>query len=520
VADAHRRAAQARVFLERLQGIDRGTLMPEEQLNYEIIRRDLENQIAEHEFGTYLMPVTKSRGLHSSFPDLPNVVPLDTAQEYENYVARLLGFRAYAQAHIELMRSGIEQGYIPPRVALNGIEEALEAHIVQDPACSLFHKPLAHLPKGIDEADRERIVRAGCAAIAQSIVPGYEALLRFMREEYIPAARTEIGASSLPNGRAYYEYCVHKYTTLDLTPQEVHDIGLAEVQRTRDEMEAVIHAIGFQGDFHAFLGFLRTDERFYVDTPEELMKEVAHILKRMDGELPTLFSKLPRMPYGIRQIPDYVAPKTTSAYYFLPAGDGTKAGFYYVNTYDLKSRPLYEYEALSLHEAVPGHHLQLALQMELDLPNFRRFGSVTAFIEGWALYAERLGLETGFYQDPYSDFGRLTYEMWRTCRLVVDTGMHYLGWTRQRAIDFIAENTALSRLNIENEVDRYIGWPGQALAYKIGELTIRELGSFAERKLGHKFDVREFHRVVLENGGIPLGVLEAHVKRWVTEEAD
>jgi uncharacterized protein (DUF885 family) len=283
-------------------------------------------------------------------------------------------------------------------------------------------------------------------------------------------------------------------------------------------MDDVIRRVDFQGGFREFVHFLRTDERFYVDTPEALMKEAALILKKMDGQLPRLFKELPRMPYGLRQIPDHIAPKTTSAYYFPPAGDGTRAGFYYVNTYDLKSRPLYEYEALSLHEAVPGHHLQLALQMELDLPNFRRFGGITAFIEGWALYAERLGLEVGFYQDPYSDFGRLTFEMWRATRLVVDTGMHYLGWTRQQAIDFMAENTALSLLNITNEVDRYIAWPGQALAYKIGEIKIRELRTLAEQELGPRFDVREFHGIILENGGIPLDVLEANVKRWIAEQ--
>jgi uncharacterized protein (DUF885 family) len=309
---------------------------------------------------------------------------------------------------------------------------------------------------------------------------------------------------------------VRKYTTLDLTPQQVHDTGVQEVRHIRDEMEEVMRATGFQGDLRAFVDFLRSDDRFYVETPAALMKEVALILKRMDGELPRLFKELPRTPYGIREVPDFIAPVSTTAYYFLPAGDGTTAGFYYVNTYDLKSRPLYETEALSLHEAVPGHHLQLALQLEqAGVPDFRRFGEVTAFIEGWALYAERLGLEVGFYQDPYRNFGRLTYEMWRAVRLVVDTGMHYLGWTRQQAIDFMAQNTALSLLNITNEVDRYISWPGQALAYKIGELKIRELRTRAEQQLGPRFDVREFHRVVLKSGGIPLDVLEAEVMSWI-----
>jgi uncharacterized protein (DUF885 family) len=283
-------------------------------------------------------------------------------------------------------------------------------------------------------------------------------------------------------------------------------------------MEGAIRKAGFQGDFAAFVEHLRSDSRFYAETPEQLMKEVAYVLKKMDGKLPELFGKLPRMPYGIRPVPDYIAPKTTTAYYSAPSGDGTRAGFYYVNTYNLKSRPLYELEALSLHEAVPGHHLQLALQQELEgLPKFRRFAGFTAFVEGWGLYAERLGLEVGFYEDPYADFGRLSYEMWRACRLVVDTGMHYQGWTREQAIDFMAQNTALSRHNIEAEVDRYISWPGQALAYKTGELKIRQLRQHAEEALGDKFDVRAFHDAVLAQGGVPLDVLEEQVKDYIEE---
>lgn len=517
--DFQRRLTQTRAFLNRLQEIDRDALTPEEQLNYDIFERETKDQIAEHEFGAYWMPVSRASGLHRSFPDLPNIVPLSTVEDYENYVARLGAFKAFAQAHVELMRAGIRRGYVPPRVVLEGIEDAIQAHIVEDPTESVLFKSLERFPEGITKVDRHNIIQAGRAAIIDSVVPGYQALLEFMCDEYIPAGREEIAASSLPDGRAFYEHRVRKNTTLDLTPQQVHDIGLDEVRRIREEMEDTIRQVDFRGSFHEFVEFLRTDERFYVDTPDALMKEVALIMKKMDGELPRLFKTLPRTPYGLRQIPDYIAPKTTTAYYFLPAGDGTTAGFYYVNTYDLKSRPLYEYEALSLHEAVPGHHLQLALQMELkDIPNFRRFGGVTAFVEGWALYAERLGLEVGFYQDRYSDFGRLTFEMWRATRLAVDTGMHYLGWTRQRAIDFMAENTALSLLNITNEVDRYIAWPGQAIAYKIGEIKIRELRRLAERELGSRFDVRGFHDVVLGNGGIPLDVLEANVKRWLAEQ--
>jgi uncharacterized protein (DUF885 family) len=518
--DSQRRLTQARVFLKRLQEIDRDALTSGEQLDYDIFEREVRDRIAEYEFGTYWMPVSKASGLHRSFPDLPNIVPLSTVEDYENYVARLNGFEAFARVHVELMRAGMSKGYIPPRVVLEGIEDAIQAHIVQDPTASVLFKPLERFPESVVEADRRSITQAGCGAIMDSVVPGYQALLQFMLDEYIPAGREDIAASSLPDGRAFYEHRVRKNTTLDLTPQQVHDIGVDEVRRIRGEMEETIRRVGFQGSFREFVEFLRTDERFYVDTPDALMKEVALIMKKMDGELPRLFKTLPRTPYGLRQIPDFIAPKTTTAYYFLPAGDGTTAGFYYVNTYDLKSRPLYEYEALSLHEAVPGHHLQLALQMELkDIPDFRRFGGITAFIEGWALYAERLGLEVGFYQDRYSDFGRLTFEMWRATRLAVDTGMHYLGWMRQRAIDYMAENTALSLLNITNEVDRYIAWPGQAIAYKIGEIKIRELRALAEEKLGPEFDIREFHDVVLESGGIPLDVLEANVKRWLAGQA-
>jgi uncharacterized protein (DUF885 family) len=308
------------------------------------------------------------------------------------------------------------------------------------------------------------------------------------------------------------------FTTLDITPEQVHETGQAEVRRIRDEMDAVIRKVGFAGDFKAFVEHLRSEPRFYAETPEQLLKEVTYVLKKMDGELPRLFKTLPRTPYGIREVPAYLAPKTTTAYYQQPAGDGSQAGFYYINTYNLKARPLYEIEALSLHEAVPGHHLQIAIQQELTgLPHFRRFANFTVFIEGWGLYAERLGLEVGFYDDPYRDFGRLTYEMWRACRLVVDTGMHYLGWTREQAIQFMEQNTALSMHNIQAEVDRYISWPGQALAYKIGELKIRELRQLAERELGDKFDVREFHDVVLSGGALPLTVLQENVTSYIAD---
>ncbi len=516
--DYQRRRAQIETFLARLNALDRAALSPAQQIDYDIQARFLGDWAADLGFHTYRMPFGRLGGFHTDFLELGRIVPLNTAQDYENYVARLDGFAALVEQYILLLRGAIDSGHMPSRIALQGMDGVIRAQVVDDGRAHLLYGPFLSMPPGIGATEAARLADRGRRAIERSVSPGYQALLRFVVEEYLPAASDEIAASALPDGRAFYEHCVRKYTTLDLTPQQVHDIGLAEVASIRAEMDEVMRRAGFDGDLKQFIHFLRTDPRFYVDTPEALMKEAALILKRIDGELPRLFKTLPRTPYGIRQVPDYIAPETTTAYYFPPAGDGTQAGFYYLNTYDLKSRPLYELEALSLHEAVPGHHLQIALQQELDMPPFRRFGWVTAFGEGWALYAERLGLEMGFYQDPYSDFGRLTYAMWRACRLVVDTGMHDMGWTRQQAIDLMAENTALTMLNISNEIDRYISWPGQALAYKIGEIKLRELRRLAEQSLGARFDLREFHHLVHSDGGIPLDLLEAKVRRWVAEQ--
>jgi uncharacterized protein (DUF885 family) len=516
LADLERRAAADRKFLDRIEAIPRDRLSRAEQVNYDIFRRLKRDALAEHEFRADLMPITNRSGFHISFPELPLETPLHTVDDCTNYVARLRAFDRYVDDHVELMREGIKQGVTLPAVVLEGIDKVLAPHIVADPTQSLLYKPLADLPASFSEAARRRLVADGQTAITAGVVAGYRKLLDFMTKEYVPACRQQVGASALPRGREFYRYRLRHFTTLDVEPQQVHDTGLAEVRRIKDEMRAVIKRAGFQGDFHAFVEFLRNDSRFYADTAEQLLKETSLVLKKIDGELPKLFAKLPRTPYGVREIPAFVAPRTTTAYYMPPAGDGTRAGFYYVNTYNLKSRPLFEIEALSLHEAVPGHHIQIALQQELErLPPFRRFSHATAFVEGWGLYAERLGLEVGFYQDPYRDFGRLSYEMWRACRLVVDTGMHALGWTRQQAIDFMAENTALSLHNITAEVDRYISWPGQATAYKMGELKIRALRRAAEEQLGAKFDVRHFHDAVLAAGAVPLDVLEENVKQYI-----
>lgn len=520
LADADRRAAAERSFLKRLDAIPVEGLSNDERLERDLLIRDLQDSLAEHAFGDHLMPVDGRTGFHIWFPDMPGWAPLGSIEDYENYVARLRAFPAYAEGHMDLMREGVRRGLTVPAVVLEGYQESIEAHVVDDATASVFYKPVEEFPDSVPEAERDRLRDAVRAAIEEAVAPTYRRFLTFMADEYVPNCRGTVGASALPGGRDFYRHRVRKYTTLDTTPEEVHQRGLAEVKRIRGEMDEIIERVGFDGDFAAFVEHLRSEPRFYAETDEQLLEKCAAILKKADGELPALFGRLPRMPYGLKPVPDYIAPKTTSAYYMRPNGDGSKAGFFFLNTYDLGSRPIYMLEALALHEAVPGHHLQIALQQELEgLSPLRKNGGFTAFVEGWALYAERLGLELGFYEDPYSDFGRLSMEIWRACRLVVDTGVHYFGWTRERAIAYMSENSAMSEHNIRAEIDRYIGWPGQALAYKSGELKIRELRARAEERLGDRIDIRAFHDAVLENGAVPLTVLDRLIDEWIEEQA-
>jgi uncharacterized protein (DUF885 family) len=508
--------AQLAAFRQHLQKIERGGLPPTDKLNHDIFARMLDFEIAGFDYHGYRLPISKAIGFHIYFPDLYLLSPFGTVRDYENFLSRLEAFHRYFDESIELMRLGLRTGFIPPRVTLEGVDQSLRVHILEDPTESVFFKPFEQFPASFSEAEKQWLKAAAEDVIRGSVVPAYRSLLEFLETEYVPGSRPGIAAADLPDGLAFYQDRIRYFTTLDLSPEAIHATGQSEVSRIRSEMDVVIRKTDFQGSFGEFIEFLRSDPRFYATTPEALLEKTALVLKRMDGELPKMFKTLPRLPYGIRAIPAFSAPGNTAAYYQPGTGDGTVAGNYYVNTYDLASRPLYEIEALSLHEAVPGHHLQIALQQELDdLPNFRRFAGFTSFVEGWALYSERLGLEAGFYQDPYSDFGRLSYEMWRACRLVVDTGMHALGWTRQQAIDFMADNTSSTLLNITNEVDRYIAWPGQALAYKLGELKLRELRTLAEKELGPKFNLREFHDILLLAGALPLDVLERRVREWL-----
>ena len=520
IADEQRRAADTKGFLDRARALDRGQLAPADLVNLDMFRAELEDRLAGFRFREYLLPINADSGFHSSFALMPQTLRLASVRDYENYLSRLRAFPRYMDEHIARMREGVKAGITVPKVALAGADTAVAPLMPDDPTASPLYAPFRSIPATFPADERTRLQAAGRAAVAEAVTPAYARFRDFLSGEYIPGARESIAASALPDGAAYYQHLVRRFTTLPLTPDQVHETGLAQVRQIRAEMDQVMRRTGFTGDFAAFLAMLRTNPRFYPTTGEQLLKEGAYIAKRMDAKLPAFFGRLPRQPYGVAPVPAYLAPKYTAGRYNGSPADGTEPGYYWLNTYALQTRPLYNLEALTLHEAVPGHHLQIALANEAeDVPDFRKYSYISAFGEGWGLYAEWLGIEAGFYTDPYSDFGRLTYAMWRAARLVVDTGMHVKGWTRQQSIDFLAANTALSLHECTTETDRYISWPGQALSYKIGELKIRELRARAEKALGAKFDLRRFHDAVLANGSVPLPVLEQQIEAFITAEA-
>jgi uncharacterized protein (DUF885 family) len=511
--------AHEREMLERVQKIDRSALSGQDAISYDLFLRDKKLNVEGQRFSSELMPLNQMEGPQLTFPQLAASTAFRNRKDYEDYLARLNGFSKYIDQIIALARRGVETKWVQPGLPLRSVPAQIEGQITDDPAKSSFFKPFESFPADLTDADRKRLADAGKRAISESVMPALRKLDSYVKETYLPQARKDIAASSLPEGQAFYEYSIRRQTTTNLTAREIHEIGKREVARIRKEMEAIIQQVGFKGSFQDFLTFLRTDPRFYYSKPEELVAGYGLIAKRADGKLPELFAELPRNPYGIRVIPDYEAPAQTTAYYQPGAADGSRAGTYWVNTYKLETRPKYEMEALSLHEAVPGHHLQISRAQELKgLPDFRRNAGYTAYVEGWALYTESLGSEMGFYTDPYSKFGQLTYEMWRACRLVVDTGMHALGWSRQQAIDFMKENTAKTENDIVVEIDRYIVWPGQALAYKLGELKIKELRARAKQQLGDNFDLRKFHNAVLDDGPLPLDLLEKRIDQWIAEQ--
>jgi uncharacterized protein (DUF885 family) len=500
-----------------IASIDRATLSTSDQLNYDLFRRGAEDNIAGTRFpGEYLS--INARSGPQLLPQTLELNPNSTVKDYEDIVARIDALGAVVDQTIVLLQKGLDAKVTAPRITLRDVPDQVKGLLTADPMQSPVLVTFTRFPASIPAADQKRLTAAAVKAYSEKVKPAYERLYTFLTTKYLPGARESVGMSALPDGAAWYAYNVRIQTTTNRTPAQIHETGLAEVKRIHGQMDSVMKSIGYKGTFAEFTNFLRTDPKFFFTDSADLVRAYRDIVKRIDPELIKMFGHLPRLPYGVTTIPSYAAKSATTAYYQPGSYEAGRPGFYYVNTYALNTRPKWEMEALSSHEAVPGHHLQIAIAQELtDVPNFRRYGGYTAFVEGWALYSESLGPSIGLYKDPYSKFGQLTYEMWRAIRLVIDTGIHAQGMSRQDAIDYFAANSAKTQNDIVVEVDRYITTPGQALAYKTGELKIKELRAYAEQQLGPKFDIREFHDQVLGQGALPLDVLDARIRAWVSE---
>jgi uncharacterized protein (DUF885 family) len=490
-------------------------------INYRMFKRQMDNAIAGFEINDYLIPFSSDWGFYMSWARLPQETDFDGLKDYQNYLARLAELPVVMDEYIDLMREGLKTGMTQPRIILDGRDKPIKAQLVDRVDQSGFFEPFKDLPSTISSEDRAALISRADEVIGKGVVPAYQRLLDFFHQEYVPGARTTTGAKHLPGGAKYYQEQISVYATVDWSPEKIHEIGLSEVARIRKEMDEIIKEVGFEGSFAEFLEFLRTDPQFYAKTPHELLAEASYFAKKADGRLPQLFGHMPRQPYGVAPVPDDIAPFYTGGRYISSALDSHRGGYYWVNTYQLESRTLYTLPALTLHEAAPGHHTQIALASEQqDQPPFRRNAYISAFGEGWALYAEKLGVEMDIYETPYQNFGRLTYEMWRACRLVIDTGIHTMDWSREQAQQYLAENSALSIHEITTEIDRYISWPAQALSYKLGEYTIWELRRDAEFRLGTDFDIRAFHDFILALGSVPLDILKDEVGRWVSEQVE
>jgi uncharacterized protein (DUF885 family) len=526
------RKAHLAASLKKLKSISRESLSPAEELNYDLYRELLETSEKGLQYGddpmpfrnvvpsNLWMPLSQMSGIQQGAAETLASTPHQTVAEYEDILARMQALPRNVEQQLAMLKEGLRRGYAPPKITMRDVPKQIADLIPEDPLKSALLDPFTEFPAGISEADRVRLTNHARQIYTENIRPAFLKFHQYVVSTYLPSCRDSIAATSLPGGAASYAFHVRWQTTTGLTPKQIHEIGLAEVKRIRGVMDKVVAATGFKGSFHDFTEFLRTDTRFYFEKPQELIDAYKVISKSIDPELAREFGKLPRNQYGVIPIPDFKAPSQTTAYYQPGAPSAGRPGYYFVNTYNLHARPKWEMEALSLHEAVPGHHLQLSLAQELeDVPEFRKHVGYSAFVEGWALYGESLGEELGLYKDPYSKFGQLSYEMWRAVRLVVDTGMHTMGWSREQAIQFFKLNTGKTDQDITVEVDRYIVWPGQALAYKIGQLKIGNLRTQAEKQLGARFDVRKFHDTVLENGALPLQILELHVKSWLAQQA-
>jgi uncharacterized protein (DUF885 family) len=510
-----RRQAEDRAALAELHAIDRKDLSPSEELDYDTFEWQLERAVERQNFKEYLQPVNHQGGVQTA-DGLAEYLPFATTKDYRDWLKRMDAIPTLVDQTIALMREGEKSGNTPPKVLMQRVPAQVAAQIVDDPAKSPFYRPFLRFGDGIPAAERPALQAEAQRIIRERIVPAFRQFATFVDGEYLPKARDTIAATALPDGKAYYDFLARYYTTTDLTAEQIHAIGLKEVARIRAEMEKVKAQTGFKGSMAEFFTFLRSDPKFFEKTPDALLERYRSVAKRIDPELVKVFKTIPRQPYGVRPIPDNVAPDTTTAYYQQGASDGSRPGYYYVNLYKPEVRPTWEMMALTLHEAVPGHHFQFARALELpDAPMFRKTAYFVAYGEGWGLYAEQLGFDMGLYDDPYDHFGQLTYEMWRAVRLVIDTGMHSMGWSREKAIAYFKENAAKTDQDIVNEVDRYLGTPGQALAYKIGQMKISELRAKAKRELGPKFDLREYDDAVLETGSVPLDALERHVDAWI-----
>jgi uncharacterized protein (DUF885 family) len=519
LAAEDRRAAEAARFLARVNAIPDAGLSAADRVNKAIFKRGLEEWIEGNRFGQRMMLFSNRSGWHQNIAGLSEALTFRTKADYENYLKRLAQYPALNDEALRISTRALNEGYTLPCAAMDGFEDTISGVIPADPAKSRLYGPFAaDRPSSVSPAEWADLQERAKALIGGDLRAAYAKHLAWYQGQYAPKCNRAVGMSALPNGAAFYNFRIRQMTTTTRSADDIHNLGLSEVKRIRREMEEVAKKAGFASR-EAFIADLRTNPKYYAKTPEELMAAVAREAKRIDGKMPTLFTVLPRLPYGIKEIPPEIAPGTTTAYYNSGSPEQGIAGFYFVNTSKLDQRPLWEVPALTVHEAVPGHHHQIALQQELPLPDWRRHGTFfTAFVEGWGLYSERLGIEMGLYDTPAKDMGRLSYEMWRATRLVVDTGLHAKGWSKEQAVKYMTDNTALSAANIEAEVNRYIADPGQALAYKLGELKIRELRSRAEKALGPRFDLRRFHDAVLGQGAVPLDTLDAQIEAWIASE--
>ena len=511
-------AKYAKEQLIRLAKIDVIFLSETESISLKLLKFQLQDTIDYFEFEMYLNPLLSDSGFHTNFSFM--VRPFQNYEQVKDYLTKLNAIPSRVSQFLPLLREGLEKGVSQPSVIFNGYESSYNDHIVESFEKSYFYQPFTNLPKTLTSTQKDSVLIAAKVAITTNVIPQFKLVKTFFEDEYFPKTRTSIGISETPNGNAYYQNRINYYTTsTQYSADDIHSIGLQEVARIKTEMEKIISELNFQGSFSEFLNFLRTDPQFYATSPEQLLMIARDMAKRADEQLPRFFKTLPRKPYGVAPVPDAIAPKYTTGRYVGTSKNSTDPGYYWVNTYDLSSRPLYVLPSLTVHEAVPGHHLQSSLNLELgdSIPQFRKDTYLSAYGEGWGLYCEFLAEEMGMYTTLYEQFGKLTYEMWRACRLVVDTGIHAKGWTREQVIKYMAENTALSIHEINTETDRYISWPGQALSYKIGEIKIRELRKKAEIELGSSFDIREFHEVVLEQGTVTLSILENRVNNYIED---